>query len=166
MSAEVALELLSGCALHRVTARDSDELLTKMAAAVVENGHGRPSLIDAVRAREQKFPTGLPTPVPSAIPHTDPVHVLHAGLAVATLAKPVVFAQMGGAGEQLAVEIVVLLCITEPGDQVGALQEVLARLGDGAAVAAVTRHDDPATFEVAVRSWLKVGRPVSSSAAS
>lgn len=159
MPEEVALELLPGCALHRVTARDSDELLTKMAAAVVENGHGRPSLIDAVRAREQKFPTGLPTPVPSAIPHTDAVHVLHAGFAVATLAKPVTFAQMGGAGEQLAVEIVVLLCITEPGDQVGALQRVLARLGDGAAVASVVGHADPATFDSAVRSWLGADRP-------
>ncbi|MCB0910869.1 MAG: PTS sugar transporter subunit IIA [Propionibacteriaceae bacterium] len=158
MSEEVAPELLPGCALHRVTARDSDELLTKMAAAVVENGHGKPSLIDAVREREHKFPTGLPTRVPSAIPHTDAIHIIHAGFAVATLAKPVMFAQMGGSGEQLPVEIVVLLCITEPAEQVGALQQVLAKLRDDAAVEAVVGHDDPATFAAAVQNWLDTER--------
>jgi len=154
MTAVAGLELLSGCALHRVTARDREHLLRMMAAAVVENGHGKPSLVDALVERERRFPTGLPTPVPSAIPHTDAIHVLHSGLAVATLAKPVWFSQMGGSGEELPAQIVVLLCITHPAEQVGALQLVLARLSDQSPVEAVIGHADPSTFDSAVRSWL------------
>jgi PTS system galactitol-specific IIA component len=154
MPAETGLELLPGCALHHVVARDREQLLGMLAAAVVGNGHGKPSLVAALLDRERRFPTGLPTPVPSAIPHTDTVHVLHSGLAVATLAEPVAFAQMGGSGEELAARIVVLLCITDPGQQVEALQLVLGRLGDRASVERVIGHSDPATFEAAVRSWL------------
>lgn len=148
------LELLPGCALHRVAARDREHLLTLMGTAVVENGHGHPSLVEALLERERRFPTGLPTPVPSAIPHTDAVHVVHSGLAVATLAEPVAFGRMGGTGEELAAQVVVLLCITRPDEQVGALQLVLARLGDAAPVQAVVDHADPSTFGEVVRAWL------------
>ncbi|HEY3338158.1 MAG TPA: PTS sugar transporter subunit IIA [Propionicimonas sp.] len=154
MTAVAGLELLSGCALHRVAARDREHLLRMMAAAVVDNGHGKPSLVDALVERERRFPTGLPTPVPSAIPHTDAIHVLHSGLAVATLAEPVTFAQMGGSGEELLARIVVMLCITHPGEQVGALQLVLGRLSDQAPVEELLDHADASTFEGAVRDWL------------
>ena len=164
MTAVAGLELLSGCALHRVAARDREHLLRMMAAAVVDNGHGKPSLVDALVERERRFPTGLPTPVPCAIPHTDAIHVLHSGLAVATLAEPVMFAQMGGSGEELPAQIVVLLCITHPGEQVGALQMVLARLSDQSPVEAVIRHADPSSFESAVRNWLADSGTVGESA--
>ncbi len=152
------LELLPGCALHAVVARDREHLLGMMAAVVVENGHGKPSLVAAIAERERRFPTGLPTPVPSAIPHTDAIHVVHSGLAVATLAEPVTFAQMGGSGDELPAQIVVLLCITEPEKQVEALQQVLARLGDEAAVRELLAHADPSTFEAVVRQWLAEGK--------
>ena len=164
MTAVAGLDLLSGCALHRVAARDREHLLRMMAAAVVDNGHGKPSLVDALVERERRFPTGLPTLVPSAIPHTDAIHVLHSGLAVATLAEPVMFAQMGGSGEELPAQIVVLLCITDPGEQVGALQMVLARLSDQSPVEAVISHADPSSFESAVRSWLADSGTVGESA--
>jgi PTS system galactitol-specific IIA component len=154
VTAVAGLELLSGCALHRVAARDREHLLKIMAAAVVDNGHGKPSLVEALVERERCFPTGLPTPVPSAIPHTDAIHVIHSGLAVATLAEPVMFAQMGGSGEELPAQIVVLLCITQPGEQVGALQLVLARLSDQSSAEEVIGHIDPSTFESVVRRWL------------
>lgn len=160
MTSAQAFGLLPGCALHRVATRDRDELLTLLAAAVVENGHGRPSLPAAVVERERRYPTGLPTAIPSAIPHTDAVHVLHAGLAVATLAEPVLFGQMGGSGEELPVQLVVLLCISDPRTQVEALQQVLGRLGDQAAVAKVVGHSDPETFGDAVRSWLNHAAPI------
>jgi hypothetical protein len=74
------------------------------------------------------------------------------------------FAQMGGSGEELPAQIVVLLCITHPGEQVGALQMVLARLGDQSPVEAVISHADPSSFESAVRSWLADSGTVGESA--
>ena len=74
-----ALRLLDGCALHHVTG-DRDQVLTALAQRVVESGHAVASLPAAVLAREQAYPTGLPMPVPAAIPHTDADHVLHPGV--------------------------------------------------------------------------------------
>ncbi len=149
-----ALRLLDGCALHHATG-DRDQVLTALAQRVVESGHALPSLAAAVLAREQAYPTGLPMPVPAAIPHTDAQHVLHPGLAVASLAEPVEFGLMGGSpNESLAVRLVVLLCVTDPAVQVGGLQQVLARLGDAPAVQALADHDDPTTFDAAVQAWL------------
>ena len=156
------LGLLPGCALHRLDADDWEHVLRALAGRVVAQGYARPSLVDAVVERERRFPTGLPTAVPSAIPHTDPEHVLRSGLAVATLATPVRFGVMAAAGETLAAEVVVLLCVSDAGGQVAALQQVLAALRDGVAVARLAAHPDPATFEDAVRSWLG---PESASAA-
>jgi PTS system galactitol-specific IIA component len=149
------LGLLPGCALHRLDADDWEHVLRALAGRVVAQGYARPSLVDAVVERERRFPTGLPTAVPSAIPHTDPEHVLRSGLAVATLATPVRFGV-------LATEVVMLLCVSDAGGQVAALQQVLAALRDGVAVARLAVHPDPATFEDAVRSWLG---PESASAA-
>lgn len=149
-----ALQLLDGCALHHVTG-DRAQVLTALAGRVVEAGFALPSLPAAVLARENAYPTGLPTPVPAAIPHTDPAHVLQPGLAVASLAEPVEFGLMGGsAGERLAVRLVVLLCVSDPVGQVGGLQQVLDRLGDAQAVRTLVDHDEPSTFETAVREWL------------
>ncbi|MBK8448205.1 MAG: PTS sugar transporter subunit IIA [Micropruina sp.] len=148
-----ALQLLDGCALHHVTG-DRDQVLSTLAGRVVEAGFALPSLPAAVLARENAYPTALPTPVPVAIPHTDPAHVLQPGLAVASLAEPVEFGLMGGSAERLAVRLVVLLCVSDPAGQVGGLQQVLDRLGDAQAVRTLVNHDDPGTFETAVREWL------------
>lgn len=149
-----ALGLLPGCALCRVPATDWEEALTRLAGAAVAAGHGRPTLVEAVVERERKYPTGLPTPVPAAIPHTDAVHVLRAGLGVATLVDPVEFGQMGSAGVSLPVRFVVMLFVTEPAAQVEALQQVLGRLRDSDGVQALLDHTDEADFEAAVQGWL------------
>lgn len=148
------LSLLPGCALHRVRG-ERDDVLTALAEAVIDHGHAEASLTGAVIAREHRYPTGLPTPVPAAIPHTDAEHVRDPGLAVATLAVPVPFGVMGTSGdEQLDVELVVLLCVTDPSAQVGGLQQVLARLGDADSVRTIVEHADPDSFEAAVTKWL------------
>jgi galactitol PTS system EIIA component len=149
------LHLLPGCVLHRLVAADWEQVLSALAERVVAGGYGKPSLVPAVLARERKYPTGLPTAVPSAIPHTDAEHVIRPGLAVATLADSVEFGVMGGSGETLQAEVVVMLCVDDPATQVAGLQQVLAVLGSATGVGRLVSHDDPATFEVAVRSWLE-----------
>lgn len=153
-SQDNGLALLPGCALHRLVASDWEQVLTALAERVVARGYGKPSLVPAVLARERRFPTGLPTAVPSAIPHTDAEHVIRAGLAVATLAAPVEFGVMGGTGETLRAEVVVLLCVDDPAAQVAGLQQVLGVLGSPAGVGELIAHPDPETFDAAVRSWL------------
>lgn len=154
-SEEPGLSLLPGCALHRLAASDWEHVLTALAERVVARGYGKSSLVAAVLDRERRFPTGLPTAVPSAIPHTDAEHIITAGLAVATLAAPVEFGVMGGTGETLQAEVVVMLCVDDPGAQVAGLQQVLGALASAGGVGELIAHSDPATFETAVRSWLR-----------
>ena len=151
---KTGLDLLPGCALHRLVASDWEQVLTALAERVVARGYGKPSLVPAVLARERRFPTGLPTAVPSAIPHTDAQHVRRPGLAVATLAAPVEFGVMGGTGETLQAEVVVLLCVDDPARQVAGLQQVLRVLGSPAGIGALIAHPDPDTFDAAVKDWL------------
>lgn len=149
-----SLALLPGCSMHQVHG-DAGQVLTALANRVVDGGFAQASLTSAVLTREASYPTGLPTPIPAAIPHTDPEHVLQPGLAVASLPQPVDFGLMGGsATDRIGVRLVVLLCVTDPAGQVAGLQQVLGRLADAEAVSTVVEHHDPNTFEEVVRSWL------------
>ncbi len=81
-----------------------------MADGLHAAGHVRASYKEALLAREERFPTGLPTQVMAvAIPHTDVEHVERSFISVARLAEPVAFHEMGAnatvdvqAGHQLA----------------------------------------------------------------
>lgn len=156
-----SLHLLDGCAVHRPAAATWQEVLDRLAQDALAAGHVRPSFPAALLERERRYPTGLPTEVPSAIPHTDPEHVLRPGVAVAALAAPVPFGQMGTPGTTVPVRLVVLLCLTDAGAQVGALQALLARLRDTPAVQALLAQDRPGDFADAVRDWLGASRPPS-----
>lgn len=152
--AEGTLALLPGCALPQLHASTDEEVLTALAEAAVAAGHAQPSLVAAVIQREKSYPTGLPTPIPSAIPHTDAVHVIHSGLGVATLAEPVDFGQMATSGTTVPARLVVMLFVTEPAAQVGALQQVLTRLGDVEGIQRLLDHAEAEGFDEAVTAWL------------
>jgi PTS system galactitol-specific IIA component len=95
-------------------AADATAVISLLARKLVELGHARPSLEAAVLAREAASPTGLPLAGRKvAIPHSDPEHVAAAAIAVATLARPVVFRELGNPEQELAVELVALLAIPD-----------------------------------------------------
>ncbi|MFC7432462.1 MULTISPECIES: PTS sugar transporter subunit IIA [unclassified Agrococcus] len=117
--------LPAACAVS-LDVTDAAGVLRHLARLATTAGHAEPSFADALVAREEAFPTGLPTLVPVAIPHADPAHVREAGFAVATLARPVPFGVMGTADDRVDVDVVVALLVTEAHAQV----EVLAALVD------------------------------------
>lgn len=104
-----------------------EEVVRDLAALLEQHGYVKDSYAQAVLDREEKFPTGLPTmDVHVAIPHTDVEHCLKPGIAVGLLAKPVEFTEMATLDRFVQAEIVFLLSITVPEDQV----KWLARLVD------------------------------------
>ena len=149
-----SLGLLPGCAWPQVTAAGWRDLLTQLATWTEAAGHVWPEFTMAVIEREERYPTGLPTPIPTAIPHADPGHVIHAGVSVATLARPVAFGEMGGSGEQLPVRAVVMLCMTDGKTQMDALHAVLTRLTDENAVAELLAAGQRPDFDRFVAGWL------------
>lgn len=151
---EQTITVLPGAVIARLEAADDETVLRALAARLRERGQVTDSFEAAVLAREAAHPTGLPTTIPSAIPHTDPEHVRVPGLAVATLAAPVPFREMGAADRRVAAELVVMLVLGDAHGQLAALQLLMARLQDEAAVREVLAAPDDAELDRRARAWL------------
>lgn len=95
----------------------AEEAIRALSTLLEQAGIVRSTFAESVISREKSYPTGLPTTVPVAIPHTDPDQCLRTGIAVGLLRKPVVFGAMGSQG-QIQARIVFLLAITKPHSQV------------------------------------------------
>lgn len=151
------LVLLPGAVIAGLDATDDQAVLNVLADRLLEAGHVSGTFRDAVLDRERRFPTGLPTAVPAAIPHTDPEHVLHAGLAVATLASPVSFGEMGGSGEtRVEVQLVVMLALKDAHSQIGALQHLVSCLQDSDAVRELLAAPDDQDLRRRAEQWLGI----------
>lgn len=110
----------------QLSANSDVEVLEALALRAQEAGWVTPTFKLALLEREIAYPTGLPTPIPVAIPHADAEHVLRPGLGVVTLRTPVSFGEMGGSGERVEVRIVVLILVTDPRDQVQLLTRLIS----------------------------------------
>ena len=112
--------------LVRPAARTAAEVLQLLAQQALAAGYVRPSFGAALVEREARFPTGLPTATPIAIPHTDVQHVLRPALAAALLDPPVPFGEMGaGPDRTVEVRVAIALLVTDPAAQVPLLVKVL-----------------------------------------
>ncbi|WP_295808758.1 PTS sugar transporter subunit IIA [uncultured Nitratireductor sp.] len=110
---------------------DSREAVIRLLADRLKAaGYVKDSFADAVLARETTMPTGLPLgrAVNVAVPHTDPEHVLKPGIALATLKKPVTFANMEDPDEPVEVGLVFLMALNDKDRQIEMLQEIMATI--------------------------------------
>ncbi len=112
--------------LIHISAQDAAEVVRRLSEKLMEKGYVRDSFADAALAREAELPTGLMLggDVNAAIPHTDVEHVIRPAVALATLARPVIFRHMIDPTEEVPVQIVFLLALEQPKSQVTMLQEV------------------------------------------
>lgn len=113
--------------LPKVNAVDAADIIRTLASRLEGKGLVKESFIDAVLAREEVYPTGLPTNgVFVAIPHADPAHVNgRSAIALATLNQPVTFRTMGDPTQQVDVEIVVMLAIHNPDEHIKLLKSLM-----------------------------------------
>jgi PTS system galactitol-specific IIA component len=123
-----SLNVVEELCLLRPEATTSEALLEIMGERAVEAGFASPSFTTALIEREGQYPTGLPLPVPAAIPHTDPQHVLRSGLAVALVDPPIRFGEMGTADGTVDCRLVVMLLVGSPQQQVAVLGRVIKGL--------------------------------------
>ena len=127
---------------------DREDLLRSLAGHLLDEGAVTVDFPEALRDRERTYPTGLPTPIPTAIPHADPQHVVIPGLALATLARPVPFGEMGTRDGSVDVRLVAMPLLTDAGEHLAALQRLMGLLRDEAAVAELlAQRDDDALRE-------------------
>lgn len=148
--APLALSLV----LARLDAADAQDALRTLAGHLLDDGAVTDAFPEALQAREQRYPTGLPTPIPTAIPHADPEHVLVPGLVLATLARPVVFGEMGTGGGEVQVQLLAMPLLTDAREHLAALQRLMALLQDEQAVAALLEAEDGQTLRARAEALL------------
>ena len=139
------LELLEPAATgFQLKAETSTEVIAYLGKLLVAAGYVRASFIDAAVSREKELPTGLPLngSINAAIPHTDVEHVIKPGLAMATLAQPVIFQNMAVPDESVPVQLVFLLALDKPKAQIEMLQEIAGLLQQPDIVAGLTEADN------------------------
>ena len=117
-------------------AKTNEEIIRILAGKLEKLGYVKPSYADAVVSRELTMPTGLPLEREDnvAVPHTDPEHVIKAGIAFATLTSPVQFANMEDPEEAVPVGYVFLLAINDKDKQIETLQQIMATIQDADAL--------------------------------
>lgn len=121
------------------------EVITLLADKLLTGGFVRPGFAQAVRAREQDMPTGLPLSddFAVAVPHTDPEHVVHPAIALATLAHPVAFGSMDDPDMFVPVHVVFLLALQDKDAQIGVLQAIGEVLQDEARARLLWQAETP-----------------------
>ena len=116
-----------------VAERSADAVIRAVAARLLAEGHVRPSFPDAAALRERRSPTGLPFPGAAvALPHAEPEHVVSPAVAVAQLAQPVRFGQMGSPEIELEVRLVVMPAFSSKEQAGGELSRWIDLLRDPA----------------------------------
>ena len=108
-----------------------NELLLYLGAKLFEAGYVKEGYAKQLLDSERKSPTGISTPVPIAIPHTQQKLSLKNGILIATLKKPILFREMGNSNSKLGVRIVLVpVFSTNAEKNVEFFDDLLKKLSD------------------------------------
>lgn len=130
-----------------VDAADAEMVIRMLASDMVERGLVDAGYCTAVLEREQIYPTGLPMgEIEVAIPHASGGHVLRSGIAIAQLTKAVDFRSMGDHEQMIKAQLVFLLAIADPKEQLQTLRMLIATLQDMEAIDKLTKAQTKEQF--------------------
>ena len=119
--------------LVNVEADTKEEVIRILVDLLVKNGCVKPEYYNILIEREEQYPTGLPTEsVQVAIPHgCSEGTVLKPAVAVATLARKVVFRNMANKEEELSVGIVFMLALVSEHELAEDLNRIMSVFSEG-----------------------------------
>ncbi len=109
----------------KVKASKKEDVLKILADDLKALDYVEDNFYEHVVEREKNFPTGLPTAIPIALCHTEAQYVKHAAVCLATLEKPVKFQEMGTPQNTIMAEMVFLIAMKNPKDQVPWLRKMM-----------------------------------------
>lgn len=110
---------------------DQNDFFKNAAATLESKGYVTGTFYESIRKREKEYPTGLQLENLSvAIPHTDPENIVKPFVAVYKLIKPVEFIQMATEDTKVDSEVILLLGIKNPKEQVGLLSKIIDLFND------------------------------------
>jgi PTS system galactitol-specific IIA component len=139
----------------RLEASSAEGVIRALARALHGAGAVKETFEAAAVARERRSPTGLPFEGGAvALPHAEPEHVVSPALAVATLARPVKFREMGSPATQLDVALVVMPALSAKEQASAGLSRVIEMLQGVPLRAALLACEDEASMRaVLAPAW-------------
>jgi galactitol PTS system EIIA component len=109
-----------------LSATDKQDVIHRLARVLEIQGYVSADYAELVMAREEKYPTGLPTEgVAVAIPHAGVESVFSTSIAVGVLEHPVNFGNMQNPEEELPVKLVFLLANKNTDEQLNHLKRLM-----------------------------------------
>jgi PTS system galactitol-specific IIA component len=120
-----------------------NDAIRSLAAGLYKLDCVREGYVENVIKREETFPTGLPTSIPVAICHTEAQFVKQSALAVGTLMTPIAFQEMGTPERTVNAEIIFLLALNDPKQQVPWLKKMSALFKDQVMLKTIRDAKDP-----------------------
>lgn len=118
------------CLFH-IEPQDQSQLFEEMYQKLYRAGCVKESYLEGITTREAEYPTGLEfNGVGFAIPHTDSAHVNKSQICFASLAEPVTFYDMTDKSHGIKVELVFMLAMASPHEQVETLQNLMTLFTD------------------------------------
>lgn len=123
--------------------KKKEDVLFELSQKLEQRDFVQPDFLSHVLEREEKYPTGLPAAVPLALCHTEAQYVIRSAMAVATLHKPVEFHEMGNPDGVVLAEIVFLLALHNPKDQVLWLKRMANLFKNEKALLAIKEASSP-----------------------
>jgi len=131
----------------QISVNSSREVIRVLGNALIRNGFGKNGLVEAALSREKKFPTGINTAIPIAIPHAGPELTIKKGFAIATLQNAVKFHEMGNTEKTLDVRIVIMPVLTGKETDGKEFYEMLEKIRDKKMADELLECNSPQTIE-------------------
>ncbi|QIQ20462.1 PTS sugar transporter subunit IIA [Zophobihabitans entericus] len=111
--------------------KNSDEFFDFIFPVLKQKGYVRDSFLDAIKARENDYPTALPTePDAVALPHTDIEHIIKPFIAFTRVKGSVPWCEMANNDHILDVSFIFLLGFMDKDGHINLLQALMGNLSD------------------------------------
>jgi len=128
----------------KIEATEKETVIKLLSNKLLEKGFVKDSFYANVLKREEVFPTGLPTSIPMAICHTESEHVNSSAIAFGTMVEPVAFQEMGTPERDVMAEMVFVIALKDPKDQVPWLQKMMTVFRDEEILKTIRNASDKA----------------------
>lgn len=117
--------------LFQLEINNQDELFEMMSNRLYEEGFVKDTYCMGICNREKEYPTGIMfEDTGFAIPHTDSKHVNKSQICFASLKNPIEFCDMTNKENKISVELVFMLAMSQPHEQVETLQNLMGLFQD------------------------------------
>lgn len=130
--------------LWRLAIQNKDDLFALVYHELLQRGWIRETYLEAVKQREQEYPTGLDFgEFAIALPHIDPEHVLHPAMVMTLVEEPIHFQAMDDPSLSHPCRLAIFPVLAAAGDQLLFLSAVATALQQPGFYAILIAQESP-----------------------